>query len=128
MFWEDQLKAKEFKRILKEKDFSAVQHAKQAARSRIYQPRPATTFRTHGYSQTSFSTPHFQTDQLKVEKLKKDFSALQHAKQAAVSRIYEPATATFEPHGFSQTSFSTPYFKAKVNIRMYIHLVRSVSI
>ena len=96
-FWEDQLKEEEFKRKLKEK-------------------RPATaTFRRHGYSQTSLSNP-FQT--------KKDFSALQHAKQAAVSRIYEPATATFEPHGFSQTSFSIPYFKAKVNI----HLVRSVSI
>ena len=42
-FWEDQLKEEEFKRILKEK-------------------RPATaTFRTHGYSQTSLSTPHFKT-------------------------------------------------------------------
>ena len=120
MFWKDQLKEEEFKRILKEKDFSAVQHAKKATISRIYPPRPATaTFKPHGYSQTSFSTPHFQTDQLKVEKLKKDFSALQHAKQAAVSRIYEPATATFKPHGFSQTSFSTPYFKAKMNICIY---------
>ena len=66
MFWKDQLKEEKFKRILKEKDFSALQHAKQSAVSRIYQPRPA--------------------------------------------------TATFEPHVFSQTSFSTPYFKAKINI------------
>ena len=41
MFWKDPLKEEEFKRLLKEK-------------------RPA-TFRTHGYSQTSFSTPHFKT-------------------------------------------------------------------
>ena len=60
MFWKDQLKEEEFKRILKEKDFSALQHAKQAAVSRIYQPQHATTFRTHGYNQTSFSTPHFK--------------------------------------------------------------------
>ena len=60
MFWEDKLKEEEFKRILKDKDFSAIQHAKQAARSRVYQPPPATTFRTHGYT-TSLSTPHLQT-------------------------------------------------------------------
>ena len=60
MFWENKLKEEEFKRILKDKDFSAIQHAKQAARSRIYQPRDATTFRTHGYM-TSLSTPHLQT-------------------------------------------------------------------
>ena len=75
MFWKDQLKEEEFKRILKEKDFSGLQHAKQAALSRIYQPRPAisriyqpatATFEPHGYSQTSLLTSHFKTKVLYI--------------------------------------------------------------
>ena len=56
MFWKDQLKEEEFKRILKEKDFSALQHAKQAVVSRIYQPQHATIPSGH----TAIVRPPFQ--------------------------------------------------------------------